>query len=603
MSNLSLFMELEKVFDPEILENYMVLAEVQNLLLNIAIENIEKTKNFLINNPYISNRKSWPSLFSIINRLIRVKYQNIELYVDLLIFCMSNDNLSKFSEYFRHKITKRIRSERFQTFEFSFYALFYHISRKKNYITTYFSIYDRYPEEELINMFDKSDSRYLIRTDNIIEFQKYASLPSFNPMQVFRPRHELFIKCTFYMYSYVTLAAAIPAPKCFNYLISNFPTVLEETDLLYFAIMGGDSEIIRTLMKNTISHKESGIAAKLLMNDLYIYMLDAGLIQDHFCNMNIIFEAGNYDLFLEMVQRGYDIASMSFYRSIIVSDEEFVWLIMSNQKFDVNYYDMVGDLLYFAVSCCKHRIAKAILDHPKYVTGRLDFADRTPLVLYLLGGGSDKYMFDVLFDHPKTDINVYYKGYPLLFLVAKCRNEYFNRFLLHEIIDLNLCDHHNDNILNFLIKIKSDLFIYIINHPKFDGYNVKNQNGYAPLMQAIVSKFYKAVDYLIIHDKVDINCCDKYGRNALHEVCTQRNKELFWLLIKNGCNVNKQSTRGRTPLHVAAKKKFVFWDEDSSFEGFDFNIKDRNQQTPKDIAWSYKLQDKYFNQFISAGFD
>ncbi|XP_030838679.1 transient receptor potential cation channel subfamily A member 1 isoform X3 [Strongylocentrotus purpuratus] len=61
---------------------------------------------------------------------------------------------------------------------------------------------------------------------------------------------------------------------------------------------------------------------------------------------------------------------------------------------------------------------------------------------------------------------------------------------------------------------------------------------------------------LILSRGADINCTDKYGQTALHEISRTWDPDVAVFMIERGSNVNQADLYGRTPLHVAAAVDF-----------------------------------------------
>lgn len=91
--------------------------------------------------------------------------------------------------------------------------------------------------------------------------------------------------------------------------------------------------------------------------------------------------------------------------------------------------------------------------------------------------------------------------------------------------------------------------------------NFKNKNNETPLFQAVMSRSLDALELLLHHKNININCLDNEGANLLH-VASRRNfyegmKILIDLKNKNNdeyvLDINAKNNYGETPLTIAAE--------------------------------------------------
>ncbi|XP_063968058.1 transient receptor potential cation channel subfamily A member 1-like isoform X2 [Lytechinus pictus] len=90
---------------------------------------------------------------------------------------------------------------------------------------------------------------------------------------------------------------------------------------------------------------------------------------------------------------------------------------------------------------------------------------------------------------------------------------------------------------------------------------------------------------LILNRGADINCTDKYGQTALHEISRTWDPDIAVFMIEKGSNVNQADLYGRTPLHVAAAVDFpemikVLLNNGAYLE----SLTEKEQQTPLHYA-------------------
>ncbi|XP_072170292.1 uncharacterized protein [Diadema setosum] len=90
---------------------------------------------------------------------------------------------------------------------------------------------------------------------------------------------------------------------------------------------------------------------------------------------------------------------------------------------------------------------------------------------------------------------------------------------------------------------------------------------------------------LILNRGANINCTDKYGQTALHEVARTWDPDIAVFIILKGADVNQADMFGRTPLHIAAAVDFpemiaVLLDNGANIE----SLTEGEKQTPLHYA-------------------
>lgn len=71
------------------------------------------------------------------------------------------------------------------------------------------------------------------------------------------------------------------------------------------------------------------------------------------------------------------------------------------------------------------------------------------------------------------------------------------------------------------------------------------------LHHAVYNRWENAVNALVAHENVEINCLDEEGNNALHFAVGRQNFSMFRVLIKSGIDVDAVNHKQQTPLEVA----------------------------------------------------
>ena len=109
--------------------------------------------------------------------------------------------------------------------------------------------------------------------------------------------------------------------------------------------------------------------------------------------------------------------------------------------------------------------------------------------------------------------------------------------------------------------------------------------GNTPLHTACEWGSEKAVKYLIIEKKCDVNTCNSFGETPLHLACRHKRTEIIKLLLENSCiSINKVSNSKESPLHLACLHEnssianLILTDE--RFDHSDIDVPDIYGDTP-----------------------
>src|SRR5438067_227001 len=101
------------------------------------------------------------------------------------------------------------------------------------------------------------------------------------------------------------------------------------------------------------------------------------------------------------------------------------------------------------------------------------------------------------------------------------------------------------------------------------------------LHDAVLDNNFKKVNRLLSRHKNEIDIDQQYGYpsgsdtihlTALQIACWQGNKDIVSLLLKNGANINSQTSNGETPLHLAVRYGFAEVVDMLLQQGADINI-------------------------------
>ena len=117
--------------------------------------------------------------------------------------------------------------------------------------------------------------------------------------------------------------------------------------------------------------------------------------------------------------------------------------------------------------------------------------------------------------------------------------------------------------------------------------DVRNQYGTTPLHAAAYSGNLEVVRMLIEYDPANVNAGKEDGERPLHWVSRNSNLKdgsIFRLLLEHGADVNVQSRRGRTPLHLASEFRAPGVVHLLLKHGADVDTKDNDGKTALQLA-------------------
>ncbi|WP_265040104.1 ankyrin repeat domain-containing protein [Wolbachia endosymbiont (group A) of Trypoxylon clavicerum] len=134
-----------------------------------------------------------------------------------------------------------------------------------------------------------------------------------------------------------------------------------------------------------------------------------------------------------------------------------------------------------------------------------------------------------------------------------------NALLRKEGIDVNAVDVHNNTPLHLAVK-KDNIDINVLNAllgAEGINVNVKDEFGeWTPLHWAVSKNRIDKVKALLGAEGIDVNIEGKHGKKTpLHLAAQDNNQEIVEDLIRAGADVNKKDKNGDTPFDLATDDK------------------------------------------------
>jgi ankyrin repeat protein len=104
-------------------------------------------------------------------------------------------------------------------------------------------------------------------------------------------------------------------------------------------------------------------------------------------------------------------------------------------------------------------------------------------------------------------------------------------------------------LLRIAIKGGSSEVVKVLLKNDTSDIDLKDKNGFTPLMAAAVWQNYDIVK-LLVENGADLNIQDNMGNTAIFRAIFTRNNDILKLLIRSGADVNIPNASGDTPLKM-----------------------------------------------------
>ena len=345
--------------------------------------------------------------------------------------------------------------------------------------------------------------------------------------------------------------------------------VLEQTDLLFSAVLHNDIKMVQDLLKrgadvnfrNVNDMTPLALAVRLRRNEIAALLLDAGA--DPNVPSKIIFTIGEEGLtpLLWAVENG---------------DGETLQL-MFEKGGDVNKASLVGDSPLICASRNGYAgIVELLLDKGAKVDYQNPFTKNTALMEAVLAGHS--YIIEYLVNHGANIIQRDRNGNTLLMLAAGSGNLFDVMYLAEKGLKIAAQNEAGDTALHRAIgKLKKTLYTQEYLVKKGINVNAKNRAGKTPLMEAAYRGYPMSVGHLIKMG-ADLNSVDGEGNTALHYVARgfDKRETIALDLLRRGAQVNVKNMEGNTPLIIASGRRDLSVISALLDNGADVNAQNKN---------------------------
>ncbi len=244
--------------------------------------------------------------------------------------------------------------------------------------------------------------------------------------------------------------------------------------------------------------------------------------------------------------------------------DELLKYIKENENVDLDVYD--ENFNYFIQYLVMYNNLDIIEYILKHRTVRLDILDsdgRNLLYNPIKFNYID--LLVLLIDNDKNSIGISIydvrdnNGYNGLHYAIMFNNiNAFNK--LYGLSDINIIINNGNNIYDFCLEHKSNLFLHILDSEIKRNHDIKhfiNQKGESVLQIALNYEVDSIINYIINNTdflkQIINNASYEFGLTALHQAIINNNIAIK--LINNGADINKSDYMGNTPLHYMIIEK------------------------------------------------
>ena len=383
-----------------------------------------------------------------------------------------------------------------------------------------------------------------------------------------------------------------------------------DKSIMYYALLSGNSEVIRTLIQSGFKINNESLEGACASGkpELVWFLLDNYLtdfnLENNKDEIIKLFEVINNpeiaNIFL--FKRGIlDINSVDINGCNILHYTAkgghfgMMEFLVETSIIDLNRIDNNGKtILHYAAEGGNVEVLKFLLLQPLTIgLNSVDNNGKTVLHYAIDSGNSD--MLHFLLQQPGINLNVlnlfevaiekgnpeivrtFFRNFPninineviispngnqrtlLEIAVEKGNIGIIKTLLEHPNIDVNIITY--DNIggqktpLEVAIEKKNiEILKILLAHEGID-INVQNDNGQTPLYCAVENGDQEAVKLLLSQEGIDVNAKNEYdGNTPLHMAAENKDQEIIELLLTHDViDVNVQNKDGDTPFHLAAR--------------------------------------------------
>lgn len=379
----------------------------------------------------------------------------------------------------------------------------------------------------------------IIRSDDIDEFKKLCSIPTFNVNQCIDNITFLPLCSTMRSCNLIEYAAFCGSQNIFHFLIEkgvclNLPTQ-NIFSIAQLAAKGGNTEIMKTLIRHKvnlegIAHAALSTRKKELLEFAFHYLKISP--SDYVNHLGTI---------VSQACCSGDILSM--------------FLLLKCDEFDMNAKDNSSQTaLHHSVRSGKLMTTKLLIEHPNC---QIDVKDRSGnTVLHYAAENGLVDIMDAIIKKGIIDINDNNDlGYTPL-MMATYRGKFGAIKYLCQQPGINVNAHSKWGMTALMYASQNgnpEVIDYLLSIPEID-INAKDSSGKTALHIAAEGKLKVIVETLLKSEKIDVNAMDSEGWTPLHLAAENDFSSIVFILANDPrIDVNAKDSHGMTPLHYAAR--------------------------------------------------